>query len=81
MPDRGGVLGAIHPVGLVPPGGRGADQSPGLTGAARRQPGAEALGRRLGWGIVAALAHQTLANLLCEGDGDARGRGSGALEC
>ncbi len=72
---------AIAPCGLDLPVGRLADHCPGLTVAALRQPLAEALGRRLGWSTVAALAPQTLANLLCEGDGDARGRGSGALEC
>ena len=72
---------AIAPCGLDLPVGRLVDHRPGLTVAALRQPLAEALARRLGWSTVAALAPQTLANLLCDGDGDAQGRGPGALEC
>ena len=71
---------AIAPCGLDLPVGRLADHRPGLPVAALRQPLAEALGHRLGWSTVAALAPQTLASLLADADADAQGRGPGPLE-
>jgi lipoyl(octanoyl) transferase len=77
--DLGG-FDAIAPCGLDLPVGRLLDHRPGLTVADLRQPLADALGRRLGWSTVAALAPQTLASLVADADADADGRGPGALE-